>query len=296
MPESAFAWSFRYLWRSMDWLQRLDVIVLVLMLAHIAVVCIHASYRYRLARRAGATDATSRAFQRDRRKLVADLGIKVCTLNSIAVVAPYLGLAGTSLGLIFGFRGIGLEAESGLAALIIAGVVPRAIITSVAGLLVAIPAAWSYNYLRTRIDLLESEISDDIPGRSSRHFRFAQKFPLAARFSKTPFPIVAAPSLAILAGLVSMEYASYKTPTGLEVSVTPAARLCELDGDRLIVLHITDAGKLFLNQEPEEWNSLAGRLSDIYSLRLHRTLYILADDGLLFSKWPMRLTSRKAPR
>jgi biopolymer transport protein ExbD len=267
----------------MDWLQRLDVIVLVAMLAYTVVVVIFVTCRYRRILRAGATEVSSRELQRDRRQSVADLSIKVATLNSISVVAPYLGLAGTSLGLIFGFRGIDVEAESGLAALITARVVPVAIITTLGGLLVGTPAAWSYNYLRTRIDLLEIEIADDVPVRN-RHSRFAHKFPLAARFSKTPVPLVAAPVLAILSGVVFMEYASYKTPTGLEVGVTPASRPCKRDGDQLIVLHVTDGGKVFLNQEPEEWNSLAGRLSDIYSLRLHRTLYIFADNGAAFQQ------------
>ncbi len=280
-----YEWSFRYLWRWMNWLQRLDVIVLALMLAHIIVVVIHVFYRYRLARREEAIDTASRAFQRGRRKLVADLSIKVGTLNSIALVAPYLGLAGTSIGIITGFRGVGMVAESALAAVMAAGVVPMAFITTAAGLLVAIPAALSYNYLRTRIDLLESEISSDVPVRRSRHFRVAQKFPLAARFSKISFPLIAAPILAILAGMVSMEYSSYETPTGLWVGMTPATIRCEYDGgDRLVVLHVTDAGKVFLNQEQEDWNSLGGRLSEIYGPRLHRTLYLFADDEVPFQE------------
>jgi biopolymer transport protein ExbD len=266
----------------MNWLQRLDVIVLALMLAHIVVVVARVSYSYRLARRAGLIDTAARAFQRDRRKLVAALSIKVGTLKSIALVAPYLGLSGTCSGIVTGFRGIGIEADSALAAVVISGTVTIAFITTVAGLLVAIPAVWSYNYLRTRIDLLESEISADVPVRRSRHFRFTQKFPLAALFSRISFPLIAAPTLAILAGVVFMEYSSYETPTGLYIDMRPAALHCEYGEDRLIVLHITDAGKLFLNQEQADWNSLAGRLSEIYSMRVDRTLYLGADDGAPF--------------
>jgi biopolymer transport protein ExbD len=173
-------------------------------------------------------------------------------------------------------------ADSALAAVIASGTVTVAFITTAAGLLVAIPATWSYNYLRTRIDLLEIEISSDVPVRTSRHFRFTQKFPLAALFSRIPFPLIAAPILAILAGVVFMEYSSYETPTGLYVGTTPATLGCEYDGDRFIVLHITDAGRLFLNQEQADWSSLGGRLSEIYSVRAHPTLYLLADDGVPF--------------
>jgi biopolymer transport protein ExbD len=264
----------------MNLLQRLDVIVFALMLVHIVVVITRVSNSYRLARRAEALDTTSRAFQRGRRKLVADLSIKVGTLKSIALVAPYLGLSGTCSGIVTGFRGIDIVADSALAAVMASGTVTIAFITTVAGLLVAIPATWSYNYLRTRIDLLE--ISSDVPVRRSRHFRFTQKFPLAALFSRIPFPLIAAPSLAILVGLVFMEYSSYETPTGLYVDMRPAALHCEYDEDRLIVLHMTDAGEIFLNQELGKWNSLAGRLSEIYGPRLHRTLYLAADDGVPF--------------
>ncbi len=58
---------------------------------------------------------------------------------------------------------------------------------------------------------------------------------------------------------------------------------CEYGGhDQHIVLHITDAGKLFLNDEPEDWNGLADRLSTIYSIRKLRTLYVLADSDVPF--------------
>jgi MotA/TolQ/ExbB proton channel family len=258
----------------MNLVQRLDVIALALMLVHIVVVVSRFSYLYHLARRGGATDTNSSAFQRARRKLVADLSIKVGTLKSIALVAPYLGLLGTCTGVVTGFRGIAIVADSALAAVIASGTVTVAFITTAAGLLVAIPATWSYNYLRPRIDLLEIEISSDVTVRTSRHFRFTQKFPLAALFSRIPFPLIAAPSLAILAGVVFMEYSSDETPTGLYVGMTPATLGCEYDGDRLIVLRVTDAGKVFLNQEQEDWNSLAGRLSEIYSPRLHRTLIL----------------------
>jgi biopolymer transport protein ExbB/TolQ len=51
--------------------------------------------------------------------------------------------------------GIGIVADSALAAVMASGAVTVAFITTAAGLLVAIPATWSYNYLRTRIDLLQ---------------------------------------------------------------------------------------------------------------------------------------------
>src|SRR5260370_41850121 len=87
-------WSIGYLWRWTSSLERLDLIVLALMLARIVFVVARVSYRYRLARRAGPVDPSSGAFQRARRKLAAELSIWVGGLKSIAFTAPYLGLAG----------------------------------------------------------------------------------------------------------------------------------------------------------------------------------------------------------
>jgi len=270
-------WSVGYLWRSMSWPRRLDLIVLALMLAYVVLVFIGVSYRCRAVRRASAIDADGRT----PRRLLADLNAQVRNLKSIAYVAPYLGLAGTCIGIFDGLRGVGIVAESALRALILAGVVPIALATAVAGLLVAIPATWSYNSLRTRLDLLECAISGDKSERMSRSFRFAQKFPLAARYSIIPFPLIVAPCLAILAGVVFMEYASYKTPTGLGIELAPPR--CQLDGDdRLIVLRVTDGGNIFLNEEREDWNGMARRLSRIYSGRKYRTLYLVAENDVSF--------------
>jgi biopolymer transport protein ExbD len=72
-----------------------------------------------------------------------------------------------------------------------------------------------------------------------------------------------------------------REPTGLDVELASAN--CRYDAvDRLIVLRVTGAGKVFINEEQEDWNGLAGRLSEIYSTRVYRTLYLFADDGVPF--------------
>jgi biopolymer transport protein ExbD len=270
-------WTVGYLWRWMNWITRLDVIVLALMLAYVVVVVIHVSCRCHIARRERATGTASPAFQRTRRKLAADLSVKVGNIKSIAFTAPYLGLAGTCIGLLSVFRGFDMEKHAALVMLTTYAV--ASLITTATGLLVAVPAAWSYNYLRVRIDLLESEISS-VSQLKSQYFPVAQRLPLTARFSKLPFAVIAAPGLAIIV-LVWMPFFSPREPTGFYVDL--ASVRCEYDGDdRLIVLHITDAGKLFINQMQEDWNSLPVRLSEIYGMRVHRTLYLLSDDGVPF--------------
>src|ERR1700730_11924848 len=104
------AWSVGYLWRWMNWVVRLDVIVLALMLAGVVAVVTRISYRYLVARRVREIDSASR------RKLAAVLSIEVGSLKAIASSAPYLGLAGTCVGIMssLGFGGIAMEKNAAL--------------------------------------------------------------------------------------------------------------------------------------------------------------------------------------
>jgi len=268
-------WSVGYLWRWMNWIVRLDVIVLALMLAYVVVVVTRISCRYRVARRAREIDSASR------RKLAALLSFDVGGLKSMASTAPYIGLAGTCVGIMsaLGFGGIAMEKNAALA--LISSRIAVALVTTAAGIVVAVPATCSHNYLRTRMDFLESELSDDPPAQISRYRQGTGRLGLTKRFSQLPvFALIAAPGLAALVA-VHTPYFAPREPTGLELELASTCR--EFDGnDRLIVLHITDAGKLFLNQDQQDWNGLAGRLSEIYSVRAHRTLYLVADDGVPF--------------
>jgi len=211
-----YEWGFRYLWRWMNWLQHLDVFVLVLMLVHVAVLLIRVSHRCHFARLAEATDNASVVFQRGRRKLVADLNLKVSSLKSIASTAPFLGLVGTCIGVLNAFRGgsgppqaWAVRGASDLAA---------ALIPMATGLLVAVPAIWSHNFLRTRIDLLESGVSSRAFERRSRGIQVAQRLPLAARFSKLPFAVIAASVLALVIPPFVI-LSSFHPRTGLYVSI-----------------------------------------------------------------------------
>jgi biopolymer transport protein ExbD len=265
-------WTIRYLWRWMSSFGRLDVIVLALMLVYLFAVVIHVCCRYYLARRARGIDSAGR------RTLAAVLNIEVGGLKSIALTAPYLGLAGTCAGILNAFGGAAMQKDAFRA--MIATKIAVALITTAAGIPVAVLATCSYNYLGARIDLPEGEVFGEGQQRG-RHFRGARRFPPTKRFSELPaFGLLAAPGLAILI-TGCMTFASFHTPAGLYVEL--ASVRCEYDVvDRLIVLHITDAGKLFLNQEQEDWNSLADHLSAIYGMRKYRTLYLLADSNVPF--------------
>jgi hypothetical protein len=152
------------------------------------------------------------------------LSVKVGNIKSIASTAPYLGLAGTCIGLLSVFRGFDLEKHAAL--VMLTTYTAASLITTAAGLLVAVPAAWSYNYLRVRIDPLESEIPR-IAQLKSQYVPVARKLPLTTRFSQLPFAVIAAPGLAIIV-LVWMPFFSPREPSGTALasdSPHPAAKI-----------------------------------------------------------------------
>jgi biopolymer transport protein TolQ len=72
--------------------------------------------------------------------------------------APFLGLLGTVWGVMDAFSGIAMAGQASLAAM--APGVSGALITTVIGLLVAIPAMFGYNYLTTWIRALVLEMEN----------------------------------------------------------------------------------------------------------------------------------------
>jgi biopolymer transport protein ExbB/TolQ len=245
------AWTLGYLWRRTDLLERLALLGLALMLGHI-VVTVWVSYCYFSARHAKATETASQTFQRNRVELVAKLSLWVDSLKSIASAAPYLGLAGTCLGILDTFGGYD-GTRQGFVVMVVSGV-SAAFLSTAAGLLVAIPAVVSYNYLRARIEPLGREISGNGHEQSDQSFQVAQTRPLTPRSSRVPFAVIAVPSLAV-SMMAFMTFSSFHVPKGLYAGLASAK--CVYEGnDRLIVLRLTDAGELFINQTQEDWNSL----------------------------------------
>jgi biopolymer transport protein ExbB len=257
----------------MNWIWCLDIVVLALMLAYVVVVGINASSRYYLVRRRLRTDAASQ----DLKKLATDLRIKARTLKAVASIAPFLGLAGTCLGVMNIFRGVGEIQE---VQTMMISTVAAAPLTAALGILVAVPAVFFSNYFCTRIDSLESELAD-CAFRHRRQPAHARRFLLTKRFSQLPsFGLIAALGLTLLVK-IWMPLFGLRGSKGLPVELAPAR--CKYgDFDRLLVLRVTDGGQVFLNKEQEDWNGLADRLSEIYQMREDRTIYFFADEGASF--------------
>lgn len=82
-------------------------------------------------------------------------------IGLIASVAPMLGLLGTVVGMVGAFDTITLS-DGPARPDALAGSISQALITTVLGLIVAIPSTAMYTYLRNRIDHLTTEINEVI--------------------------------------------------------------------------------------------------------------------------------------
>jgi biopolymer transport protein ExbB len=84
------------------------------------------------------------------------------TLGTIAAISPLLGLLGTVTGMIRTFSALTVGGVGDPAAL--AGGISEALITTAAGLMVAIPALIAYRYLRGRVDALVVQMEQEAIG------------------------------------------------------------------------------------------------------------------------------------
>lgn len=77
-------------------------------------------------------------------------------LSTCAAVSPLLGLFGTVWGLVHAFVGISEQQSADIAA--VAPGIAEALMTTLAGLVVAIPALIMFNYISSRIRSLEQDV------------------------------------------------------------------------------------------------------------------------------------------
>jgi biopolymer transport protein ExbB len=86
------------------------------------------------------------------RHVVHELERFISTLGTIASISPLMGLLGTVIGMIRTFNAIETQGVGDPAAL--GGGIAEALITTAAGLTIAIPALLGYKYLRGRVETL----------------------------------------------------------------------------------------------------------------------------------------------
>ena len=101
-------------------------------------------------------NAAERAVERQMLILQADLKKGLAVLATVGATAPFVGLLGTTMGIVNSFVGMATSGSGGLAA--VSAGISEALITTAFGLLVAIPAVWMYNYFTTVLESISVEM------------------------------------------------------------------------------------------------------------------------------------------
>ena len=102
-------------------------------------------------------NSAERAVERNMMIILAELKRGLAVLATVGATAPFVGLLGTTMGIVNAFQGMAAGGSSSLAS--IGSGVSEALITTAFGLLVAIPAVWAYNYFQTKIDNITAEMT-----------------------------------------------------------------------------------------------------------------------------------------
>ncbi len=102
-------------------------------------------------------NSAERAVEREMLMTVVDMKRGLGVLATVGATAPFVGLLGTTMGIVNSFTGMATSGAGGISA--IAAGVAEALITTAFGIGVAIPAVWAYNYFLTKIDNLTAEMT-----------------------------------------------------------------------------------------------------------------------------------------
>jgi biopolymer transport protein ExbB/biopolymer transport protein TolQ len=103
-------------------------------------------------------EAAKRAIERETLIAYSDFKKGTGALATIATTAPFIGLFGTVVGIIHAFQGMALTGSGGIGA--VSAGIAEALVTTAAGLLVAIPAAWLFNYFTNVLERFQVEMSN----------------------------------------------------------------------------------------------------------------------------------------
>src|SRR5712671_968475 len=103
-------------------------------------------------------NSAERAVERQMLIMLSEFKRGLGVLATVGSTSPFVGLLGTTMGIVQSFTAMSSGgASGGLAG--IAGGISEALITTALGLLVAIPAVWFYNYFTTKIENLTVEMT-----------------------------------------------------------------------------------------------------------------------------------------
>ncbi len=102
--------------------------------------------------------SAGRALERAEAIVHAKLKKGLAVLATIGATAPFVGLLGTVIGILNAFQAIASQKIAGLGA--VAGGISEALVTTAAGLFVAIPAVMAFNYFTGRVEAFDVEMDN----------------------------------------------------------------------------------------------------------------------------------------
>ena len=105
----------------------------------------------------GDINSAERAVEREMLMTITDMKRGLGVLATVGATAPFVGLLGTTMGIVNAFAGMAASGAGGIAA--ISSGVSEALITTAFGLIVAIPAVWLFNYFQVKLDNLTAEMT-----------------------------------------------------------------------------------------------------------------------------------------
>ena len=101
-------------------------------------------------------DYVNRVLDGSQKSIHAEMNRGLGILATAATTAPLVGMLGTVIGIVDGaFRGCGASRAACMAAP--ANGISEALMSTGLGLLVAVPALWSFNYFSERLELIDLE-------------------------------------------------------------------------------------------------------------------------------------------
>jgi biopolymer transport protein ExbB/biopolymer transport protein TolQ len=103
-------------------------------------------------------ESSRRACERAEAIVNAELKRGLSGLATIGATAPFVGLFGTTVGIVNAFQGMSSEKTAGLSA--VAGGISEALVTTAFGLFVAVPAVWAYNSFTNKVEAFGIEMTN----------------------------------------------------------------------------------------------------------------------------------------
>lgn len=103
-------------------------------------------------------ESSRRACERAEAIVNAELRRGLSGLATIGATAPFVGLFGTTVGIINAFQEMSSAKAAGLSA--VAGGISEALVTTAFGLFVAVPAVWAYNIFTNKVEAFSIEMTN----------------------------------------------------------------------------------------------------------------------------------------